>query len=161
MNKMILECILEAVRKAFSIQASTQVQITAVKPGKAETRPRSDIAAILGMSGSAMSGSIALCMPSATFLGIVNRMLGENYAQITQENSDAAGELLNIVYGLARNQINLKGFDFAPAIPTVVRGEKLELSGPGQGGGLIAEIRCETDLGPFHVEVTLKDTPPK
>ena len=157
MNKMILENLLDAVRKAFSIQASTQVQITGVRPGKAETRPRSDIAAIIGISGTKMSGSLALCLPTQTFLSIVNRMLGENYAQITQENSDAAGEMLNIIYGLARTQINQNGYDFAPAIPTVVRGDNLSLSSPTHGGGLIAEIRCETDLGPFHLELNLKE----
>jgi chemotaxis protein CheX len=81
-------------------------------------------------------------------------MLGETYTEVNSENADAAGELLNIIYGNARVKINLAGHAFLPAIPTVIYGEKVKISHGDVS--LIVRVDCETDLGSFHLEVSLK-----
>src|SRR4051794_18484697 len=55
---------------------------------------KTDIAAVIGLTSAAFNGSVAICFPEVVFLGMMERMLGEKYAAITQDLEDGASELL-------------------------------------------------------------------
>lgn len=150
----VAKALVESLKDAFQVQASTAVEIKKVEAIKAA--PIEDIAllASVGMKSASFQGVAALFFPSRTFLGVINRMLGESYADVTDENADAAGELMNILYASARVKINKAGNDFLPAIPTVVKGANI---GMMHGGvPMIGRITCECEFGPFFVEVSLR-----
>src|ERR1700744_6373713 len=64
--------------------------------------PQIDIAGIIGITSPSFKGSISLCFPEKTFLGIMGKMLGETYTSITKDVEDGAGELTNIIFGAAK-----------------------------------------------------------
>ena len=146
--------VLEAIRKAFSVQASTEIQILSFKPITLVPPINVGIAAMMGILSKNFNGTLAILFPENTFVGVVNKMLGESYTAINEENADAAGEFLNIVYGIARPTINENGHDFTPAIPNVVRGDKIQIS--HASGYLVGAISCQSEFGEFRVELSLK-----
>lgn len=145
---------LESIKKVFQIQLSTPVEFKAVAPKTGQSPLKFDLAAVLGMSSSKMLGSLVLLFPANVFLPIVNRMLGENYTEINAENRDAASEILNIIYGAARPNINKLGHDFAPAIPSVATGGELSFS--HSPGSTVLVLPCKSDVGEFEVELGVK-----
>lgn len=153
-DPLIPTTLVDALKQAFSVQISTPVEIKGAKAIPPTRISGIDLTAVIGIRSSALTGSIALCFPSRTFLGVVNQMLGEKYEKIDRENQDAAGELLNILYGSARVKLNQAGYDFAPAIPTVVLGSEIQIS--HGNSPLMIKIDCECSYGPFHLEVSLR-----
>ena len=151
MDPMIPNTLVNSVKEVLSIQATVTVTVKKVEAVPPIQLPGIDIASSIGIKGKDLTGTLAICFPRATFLAIVGKMLGEAYAEINNENADAAGELLNIIYGSARVKINEAGHSFLPAIPTVVYGDKLKVSHGDVP--LIVRIDCETEFGPFHLEV--------
>lgn len=150
----IVAPLLEAIKKAFSVQASTNIKILSFKPIHMVEPMNLEIASMMGLLSKKVNGTLAVLFPGPTFLGLINKMLGESYTEINDENADAAGEFLNIIYGIARPIINDAGHDFAPAIPSVVRGKTIQIS--HAAGYLVGAITCQSEFGDFRLELSLK-----
>lgn len=78
-------------------------------------------------------------------------MFSEEHKELTAELEDAAAELLNIIYGLAKIDLNTKGFNFQKALPTILKGEKISIRQSGLEPVVI--VPFETDAGPLHLEI--------
>jgi CheY-specific phosphatase CheX len=145
-----------AVIDAFKIQAGLAVTVLSVTADNTESQPGDpiDCMAVLGMKSSVYQGSLALGFPKATFLALLEKMLGEKYPDIDDKNADACGEMLNIIYASARTNINKAGEDFQPAIPTTVRGNNLSVALGASSRFL--KFRCASDVGGFLVALKLK-----
>jgi chemotaxis protein CheX len=113
-----------------------------------------DISAIVAMNGNKFRGSMAISFDSGSFLSVVNGMLDEKFTAITEENSDAAGEICNQIFGVAKKVLNQDGHDIQPAVPSVVVGAghkiKHQFSGP------CIAVRFKTSQGFFTIEAILQ-----
>jgi chemotaxis protein CheX len=159
-----LNLFINAVISTLGTQCSTQV-----RPGKvqvhaggsgatnAPARPACDIAGIIGLASDAFLGTIAICYPKSTFLGLIGRMLGESYAEITQDLEDGAAELLNIIFGQAKVGLNEKGYEIQRAIPTTIRGDAIERRHPPSLPSM--RIPFDSDAGPFSIEIAIETSP--
>ncbi|MCB0411634.1 MAG: chemotaxis protein CheX [Bdellovibrionales bacterium] len=139
----------------------TQAQVDA-HPGKPFLKSTSPvpysigIAGVIGVGSSSFTGVVALCFPEKTFVGIYNSMFGESNTELTAEMEDAAGEILNIIYGQAKVVLNDKfKQDLQKALPTVLRGEKLSVRQVGTQTALI--LPFESTCGLFHIEIEWTD----
>lgn len=111
-----------------------------------------EIAGVIGITSESFNGSISICFPEKTFLGVVGNMLGESYSEISQDVEDAAGELLNIIFGHAKKKLNEQGHALQKAIPTVVRGSKIRLKHMIQHQTFV--LPFETEFGMFFIEIS-------
>lgn len=127
------------------------------KPGKPmpkdefKSTPPLTIAGVIGIASPTFRGSIAIAFPEPTFLGVMGKMLGETYTTITQDLEDGAGELLNIIYGHAKKVLNEQGHTIDRALPTVVRGEKINIRHMSKSMAIV--LPFETEMGMFIIEV--------
>lgn len=62
---------------------------------------------------------VSISLPENTFIGIQEQMFGEECLGIDSENSNCAGELMNIIFGHAKKQLNSEGFQIQLALPRV------------------------------------------
>lgn len=113
------------------------------------------IAGVIGLTSESFKGSISICFPEKTFIGIMSKMLGETYEKITDELEDGAGEILNISFGMAKKNLNEKGYKIDKAIPTVIRGESVVVKHLVQGKTIVLPFR--SDLGVFCVEIAIEE----
>ena len=141
---------LAAIKKTFEVQCNVKVTIGKVR---LKSREGSDIAiaGILTLISNGFSGSIAICFPKHVFLKIYENMFDEKHEGITPEIEDAAGELLNIIYGSAKVELNQEGYNFQKALPTVLSGEKMSVRQTGPRPPMV--IPVSTNAGDFHVEI--------
>ena len=105
-------------------------EIQAGKPfvkGTVET-PNIDIASYISLAGTKLTGAIVLKFPEKTYLGLVSKMLGENFDQINSEISDGAGEIINQIYGHGKTILNQQGFDLERSLPKVLLGQNINVS---------------------------------
>lgn len=139
----------------------TQAQ-TPLSPGKAYLRKPTEripmeIAGVLGLSCSEFKGSISICFRAEVFLKIYENMVGEKHEQISSEIEDAAGELLNIIFGQAKTVLNdQKGYTLEKALPTVLVGEKLKLHHQSRNPAIV--LPFESPAGAFHLEILVDRT---
>lgn len=153
----VINPFLTATMSTLDVQCKTK--ITALKPYmKKEQMPDIAIAGVISLISKGFAGSIVLCFPETTFLKIYERMLGDKVETITSDTQDAAGELLNIIYGTAKTELNQKGYSFDRALPTVLTGEKLHIRQTGSQPVMI--VPFQSDLGPFHIEIEFSATTP-
>ena len=87
-----------------------------------------DICSVIGVGHPEVSGALALCFTKKAYLTVMESMLGEKYTDITPDIFDGAGEILNITFGGARKNLADAGFNFEPAIPTIVAGNDIRLN---------------------------------
>ncbi len=150
-----LNSFLVATLKALEVQCKTKV--TALKPAlKVGPLPNVAIAGVLSLMSNEFSGSIVLCFSQSVFLRIYENMFDEKHEQITAEIEDAAGEILNIIYGLAKIELNQKGYNFQKALPTVLAGEKMKIRQSSSTPAIV--VPFETEAGAFHIEIEFNKT---
>lgn len=144
---------LTATKTTLETQAS--LKLNPGKPFVKKTREASniDVAGVLNLTCAQFSGSIAICFPAAVFLKIYEKMLGEVHQAINQEVQDAAGEILNIIFGQAKTMLKEKGFNLERAIPTVLAGDNLKVQFSSSSPAIV--LPFESDVGTFHMEIVL------
>lgn len=134
------------------------IQVKSLKPQIRLPNEKSkldiEIAGLVGITCSKFNGSIAICFPEKTFLGVMSGMLGETFTSIDKDLEDGAGELMNIVYGTAKSVLNAKGYDLQKALPNVIRGKNVTLRHIGSGTTLI--LPFDSIAGQFEIEIGMK-----
>lgn len=150
----------EAVLHTLKIQAG--LTVTAKEPVLKEIfklptksskteNPQIEIAAVVGMQGKNFQGSTVLAFPKLVFDQILRGLFQGDLATEGVRIEEAAGELLNIIYGHAKRILNSKGMEFTAAIPTIITGEKLDISFSNKSTVVI--IPFESSMGSFRLEI--------
>lgn len=143
---------IKATVNALKIQANTEA-----KPGKPYLKTKdypADIAGIIALNSEAFCGSIAIAFTEVVFLNIYKNMLGEAPAEINKETEDAAGEIMNIIFGQAKIELNdNQNFKIQKAIPSVIRGKNISVNHSAPARSMV--IPFESSVGTFHLEITL------
>jgi chemotaxis protein CheX len=115
-----------------------------------------DIAASIEIKSRLFKGMLVLSFDQSVYLKMLSNMLGEEYAAITPENSDAIGELANMILGNAK--ADFTQYDVGMSIPKILqKGAAIEAP-PGKASILLA---AETVHGLFYIEIIafpLKDS---
>jgi chemotaxis protein CheX len=149
---------LDATINTLKVQA--RVPCTALKPqissvGAKISGPEISIAGVITIATPRHQGSITIAFPEIVFLKICESMFGEPQAAITGEVEDAAGELLNIIYGSAKAVLNnTHGYQLTPVLPTVLSGERLNIRQRKNQNVIVLPFK--TEHGPFQIEIAFE-----
>lgn len=112
-----------------------------------------DIAGVISIVSDAFMGTISLCFPKQTFLDICFNMFGDRQEEINAETEDAAAEILNMIFGGAKAEINKnKNYNIQKALPTIIKGSDIQVS---QTTGATMILPFSSDAGDFHIEIEL------
>lgn len=137
------------------LKVQTQVDSTMLTPtikSKFTANYEIDIAGVLSLVSPSFSGSVGICYPKSTFLKICGKLFDQEYETIDSEVEDAASEILNMIFGGAKAELN-KDFDYGiqKALPTVIRADSLKLRQYSAESTLV--IPFDSSVGPFHIEI--------
>jgi chemotaxis protein CheX len=143
-----------ATKNTLEIQCNTKIEIG--KPFlKKSQLPNVAIVGVISLASKGFQGSVVLSFTEIMFLKIYKNMFDEMHDKLTPEIVDAAGELLNMIYGSAKTELNSKGYDFQKALPTVLAGEQLSVRQAGIKPAVV--IPFITDSGSFHLEIEFEN----
>jgi len=111
-----------------------------------------DVTGIIGLTGDT-TGTIAVTFDEGSILKIVSNMFGEQMDSLNHEIADAVGELVNMISGQARRELEEIGRVFDAAIPSVISGKNHSIIHYTEGPKIA--IPFTTDGGRFTIEVCL------
>lgn len=150
----LINAFLVAAQTVISSQSNTKLNPKKPRLRSKQEIMNSDIAGMLRLDCDHFKGSITLAFPSAVFLKVYENMVGEVHDKITEEVQDAAGELLNIIFGQAKTFLNdQKGYNLQKSLPSVLVGEELRLKQANTQPSLI--LPFETESGEFFIEIAI------
>jgi len=112
-----------ATRKVLSMMAfmeSKPRKPSLKAPG--DLKALGDISAVIPVSGEC-KGSIGISFTESCILQVAYQMFGEEYDAINDEIVDMVGEIVNMVSGDARKELEKLGFNFQAGIPTMDHGK--------------------------------------
>ncbi|MBI3794376.1 MAG: chemotaxis protein CheX [Nitrospinae bacterium] len=141
MNVEFINPFLKATTNVLSMMAF--VNPVAGKPFvKKDKVAKGDISGVIGLTGPT-KGVVIFSLTKPAAIKIVNSMLSEKYTDLSEEVSDAIGELTNMISGDARRELAGKGFKFEAGLPSIVKGP----------GHIIETItKGPTIAIPFHID---------
>ncbi|MDY0187883.1 MAG: chemotaxis protein CheX [Syntrophus sp. (in: bacteria)] len=122
---------------------------------KKDDTAKGDISGIIGITGDA-TGSLAISFTEGCIWGITGSMLGETYTDTTQEVLDAAGEITNMISGVARTNMEKMGLKVFAAIPSVIFGRDHTIRHILNSPSIV--IPFSTQTGEFVVDVCIRTT---
>ncbi len=114
---------------------------------------RPTLSAVISLSG-VTKGTIVLNVENEVALNIMDRMLGEKPPMINDEVRDAVGELVNMIAGGAKAQ--MEQLKLILGIPNMIDGENYMLHFPSDMEPAMT-IQFESDIGPFTIDFSFKD----
>jgi len=144
---------LNATLNVLKVQAGVEATAGKVFLKTDAQKSIGDISGVIGLVSDSFSGSVNITFPEKVFLQIVSGMLGEEYAEMSQDIVDAAGEITNMIFGQAKVILNEKGYGIKTAIPSVVSGKNH--SHETLTKGPIVVVPFESSKGNFFVEICL------
>ncbi len=151
---------IEQVIRKFSdsvINVLGTMAMTEAKPGKAfvkkDNTAKGDISGVIGFSSASgkSKGTMSVTFTESSAIGVVNNMLGETFSEVTDDVTDAVGELTNMICGQARKGMAEIGMSYEGAIPTVVSGRNHSIRHVSSSA--ILAIPFETNDGSIIVEI--------
>lgn len=88
-----------------------------------EADPLGDITSVMPMECATLKGQLCISFTSSALLNVTEILLRENLDQVSVIALDVAGEMTNIVTGVAKALLAERGFNFSLARPTTFLAE--------------------------------------
>ncbi len=153
--EVLLEFV-KAGRKTLETQFGTQIEIGAPFLKSPKNFFTFDVGSIIGVTDQNFSGFFGMYYEKATFLSLINKMLGENYTEVDDEVQDGASEITNVCFGVAKQVLNQQGHAIRMALPSLIRGESIQSNSCGKEKNTIT-VPIKTDAGRFWIEFGFKE----
>ena len=139
------------------LKTMAQTEPVVGKPGmKKDQLSWGEVTGLIGMAGDGVTGNMIISFDEPSILGIVSKMLMEEFVEINQDVIDAVGEITNMIVGGAKNSLQELGYNIHMATPIVIKGKNVELNQLGKAPALT--IPFTTDVGSFVLEANLAKT---
>lgn len=152
-DKRLLHAFVDGAIKTLATIAQTEAKVG--KPFiEPEFTSKGEIAGMVGMVAPPLKGTLLISYNKDAILHIMENMLGEKHTELTDEVSDAVGELTNMIYGTAKTALNQMGYNFEMAIPSVIRGD-FTVTKAHKGATLVIPFELKNN-SVFYVKITVQ-----
>lgn len=147
--------------QTFIVQMGTSINVVEPDASKAQdlSHAKPNVIAILGISSSTYMGTLILGFDERVFLAVVRRLIDESFDKINSNNADCAGEILNIIFGVAKVALNEAGYGFGAALPSVSFGKNIRFETLQNSGQASTRLFYKGDIGEFFLDVRLSRVP--
>jgi CheY-specific phosphatase CheX len=120
-----IEIISMAIAETITNYSKIQTQ-----SGRPFVTPKTDstdicFAALLSLQSGDLSVDLMLGFSKALFLDIYNNTTQSDLTDLTQDEMELAGELLNVSFGIIDEKLSNKGLHFKSGFPKIVLGDEL------------------------------------
>ena len=125
-TKLIVESLGESTLKTIGEQCQTHLALHSSLVWD-NTKPIPwQICGIIGLTAKDFSGTVILGFPESVYLGLISSMLGQAFDKITHEIADGAAELLNMIFGTTKAQLNHQhALGLQMTLPLVILGQEV------------------------------------
>lgn len=129
------------------------MDVTVGKPFlKGDKNSLLEVSAVIGLAGETQ-GAVVLTFTREIAVKMISNFVGHDYKYLSNEVLDGVGELVNIIVGNAKKDLN--GHRISISLPGVVTGRDYKIHWPD--GTPVISIPFTCSLGNFALNVSLKD----
>lgn len=135
---------------------STMAQTTPVVDAPALKKDKltwGSVTGIIGMAGKEVTGNLVVSFDEGSILGIVSKMLMEEFKEVNNDVVDAVGEITNMISGGTKKLLSELGFTFDMASPIILVGKGIEMTQLSKSP--VLSVPFKTDRGQFVLEACL------
>lgn len=143
----------EAIETTFTTITGSDAQALPADSNVQHYNNSFEIGAIIGVNDRSFKGSLILGFSTKTYLSLMSKMFGTTYSEITTEISDGPAEILNMIFGNLKIDLNNKGFSLTQAIPTTIMGSNLHIV-PSKSKSSPIVLLYDTKFGSFYAEMS-------
>lgn len=112
-----------------------------------------EIGAVLALVGKQFSGSISISYSKTLYLALIGAILRQKFDEISSDLEDGAGELLNMIFGVAKAKLEADhGYSFKSAIPTIIVGPNIHMRALTAHAQIAVQFKGKD--GPFEIRVS-------
>jgi chemotaxis protein CheX len=153
MSADIINPVLKAITQVISQMARIEI-----RPGKVRKKQRDEIVegknitGLMNITSTQSRASIAITFTESVILEVANNMLPEKKTSIDGLIIDLAGEISNMVMGVAKAELEESGELFDMSLPTVIVGTDYLIA--HQTKAPILVMPFDTPEGKFFVEAS-------
>jgi chemotaxis protein CheX len=108
------------------------------------------LSGVIGLSGKTLQGAVAIVLAEETAITATERFLGTNVQTVTAEVVDCVGELVNMIAGNAKAQ--LEAYSLSLSLPSIVRGSDHLIEFPSNAEPIVC-IPFDGDIGQIVLQV--------
>lgn len=131
-----------------------QFGVSSIKMEKATPKSPSDpfmgeVSSVIDIKSNSFEGYLCISFDKGSYLEVVSSMLMEEQTEINADNSDAVGEINNIIFGNAKAEITNYGVQMT--VPRVILGAQQTSPCPAGSAGML--IPFTTGKGKFYLSV--------
>lgn len=144
-NEDLIEDLHAAVDKTFSQMFATNVQSN-FKTITRDQTPGGDVSVMITLNGKDSMGAMMLTFPKETMIALLKGFYKKDFTEVDNTVMGALGEISNIVYGVFKQRVRSKGFQFGMAMPQIAGGSVPRVPN-------VAWMSCgefASKAGPFH-----------
>jgi chemotaxis protein CheX len=153
---------ISATRNVFETMANSKINPGAPQIKK-EKKSWGDYSATLGLTGvittdgvkKEFRGMLVISFPEQTYLKIASAILMEEHLSYNDDIADVGGEIVNIIVGNAKRDLNELGLVTEMAVPTMISGPEHIINYPK--AAQIVLIPMDSDHGKFFMEICYSD----
>ena len=103
---------------------------------------------VIGLTGGAI-GIAAICVSNDAAINICERFVGSRPTEVDVEVIDAVGELINMIAGNAKSQ--LEAYELSISLPSIIRGREQAIEFPQQINPIC--IPFSSPIGNFIIQI--------
>lgn len=155
MNVKFLNPFIEAVIEV--LKAECQVEVTRGNLSLQKSAMTSeDITVLISLIGQ-VQGVVLYSMSISTGLGLVSRVLGQEFTKFDSLAQSGVAELGNVITGRATVKLSQAGYSSNISPPTLIEGKGVSISTLDFSRVVVP---LTTDLGPVVTHLALRESPP-
>lgn len=153
---------IESLKETYKVMMQNDIEIHNPKI-VTDSKVIGDITATIGMNGILekadqkikFQGMVAITWKETVYLKMASAMLFQEYTAYGPDVADAGAEVLNIVMGNAKKQLNPLGYKIEMATPSTIKGTDHEIKYPKDT--TIIESVVTSSFGEFTFKICYQD----
>jgi CheY-specific phosphatase CheX len=149
-NEFVWTIALSAV-EIFYGQCQVSAQPQNPSEFKALTTNETGLFSAVNVIGKNIKASLYLAIPDKTFLQIMSKSFGETFTTVSKEIESGAIELVNIVYGAAKEFFSKDGITLERALPYMTKAQ--DITNKASKSVRTLQVTFTSDAGPFELVV--------
>ncbi len=154
---------INALKQTFKVMMNSDIKMHSPQIKK-DRKANGDITATIGMNGlfekgdqkTKFRGMVALSWKEDVYLKMASAMLLTEYKVYCEDVADAGAEIINIVMGNAKKDLNPMGYKIEMASPSTIRGISHELRYPTTTH--VIESVVNSNFGDFTFEICFQES---
>lgn len=150
LNMDFIQPFLVATKKVLEIQCQTKISPKTPKIRDVDVASAAIIGSIL-LESKGRRGRFSISFSMDVFRSIYFNMFGEKVEELTPDIADAVSEIVNIIYGQAKIELNKHGFQFDRAFPSAHFGAGLASFKYSVGRAVV--LPFDSDSGLIEVDI--------